>query len=169
MKNVIFKSKFIGGFMISATILLSVFQACKKKSTTATTYTPPAGSYAQLYKKVFATSCALSNCHDNINHSTNGHAHGVTLEGADAYNDLINNTPQNAQAVAAGLRIVAPNDTAKSFLYNKVNYNNSVHKYGAPMPGGGLDLTSNQIKFISAWIMAGAPEAGYVADSTLLN
>jgi hypothetical protein len=128
---------------------------------------PPAGSYGLVYNKIFAPSCALSGCHKNEDHSS--HAHAIGLEGATAYAELVGITPKNSQAAAIGLKLIAKNDTANSFLLHKLEYSSSPYKFGAPMPGGGLTLTANQIKFIKQWIMAGAPETGHVADSTLLN
>jgi hypothetical protein len=91
------------------------------------------------------------------------------LEGSGTYGYLINKAPKNSQAVQAGLSIVVPNDTLKSFLLHKIDYANSPYKYGAPMPGGGLVLTKNQIAFVKQWIMAGAPLERHVADKSLIN
>lgn len=147
-------------------VVLTIF-SCKKDEEPA--YTPPDGSFGLLYDKIFTPSCALSGCHADEDHQKEGHAHGISLEGSETYNYLINKSPKNASAIQAGLSIVVPNDTTKSFLYHKVNYKNSPFKYGAPMPGGGLELTKNQITFIKQWIMGGAPLNGHVADKSLLN
>jgi hypothetical protein len=132
-------------------------------------YTPPDSSFGLIYTKIFTPSCALADCHANEDHKDLGHAHGVTLEGSGTYGYLINKLPKNSQAVQAGLSIVVPNDTLKSFLLHKIDYSNSPYKYGAPMPGGGLVLSKNQIAFVKQWIMAGAPLEGHVADKSLIN
>lgn len=143
------------------------FFSCKKEEIPV--YTPPDGSFGLLYTKIFTPSCALVGCHANEDHEKENHAHSITLEGSGTYNYLINKAPKNSQAIQAGLSIVVPNDTIKSFLFHKINYKNSPYKYGAPMPGGGLELTKNQITFIKQWIMGGAPLNGHVADKSLLN
>jgi hypothetical protein len=149
--------------LMAGIIVLAV--QCKKKATPA--YQPPAGSYGLVYNKIFAPSCALSGCHKNEDHGA--HAHAIGLEGSNAYAELVGVTPKNTQAAAAGLKLIAKGDTSNSFLFHKIQYNTSPHQYGAPMPGGGLTLSDNKIKFIKQWIMAGAPETGHVADSTLLQ
>jgi hypothetical protein len=151
-----------------ALMLVVILVACKKEKVAAA-YMPPQGSFGLLYSKVLVPSCALSGCHLHSEKIEGGHLHGVGLSGDSTYLGLINTTPKNIDAQNKGFKIVVPWDTAKSFLYHKVNYTNSAHKYGAPMPGGGLTLSTKQIKFIQQWILAGAPQAGHVADSTLLN
>jgi hypothetical protein len=132
-------------------------------------YVPPDSSFGLMYQKIFIPSCALSGCHDDVNHGNEGHEHGVTLEGAETYAGLINVSPKNGQAQLAGLKQIVPGDISKSWLFQKITYDNSPHKYGAPMPGGGLTLTANQIEFVKQWIEAGAPLDGQVADAQLLK
>jgi hypothetical protein len=148
-------------FTASVTIM-----SCKKDEVV---YTPPDSSFGLIYTKIFTPSCAFADCHANEDHGDLGHAHGITLEGVDTYSYLINKAPKNIQAVKAGLSIVVPNDTLNSFLLHKIDYTNSPYKFGAPMPGGGLFLTKNQITFVKQWILAGAPLEGHVADKSLMN
>jgi hypothetical protein len=152
---------------IALSILIMAMSACKKTEPAAPAYKAPDSSYGLIYDKVFTTSCALSGCHANESHAS--HAHTVTLEGANVYEELINIAPKNSQALTAGLKLIAPNDTTKSFLYQKLIYNRSVHKYGAPMPLGGLKLTTNQIEFIKLWIAEGAPKEGHVVNKNLIQ
>ena len=140
-----------------------------KKTTTTPVYQAPDSSYGLIYTKIFTPSCALSGCHAAEDHAAQGHAHGVTLAGSATYEGLINVAPRNAQAAAAGLKLIAPSDSTKSWLFQKMIYSRSVHKYGAPMPSGGLTLTEKQILFVRKWIEAGAPKEGHVADKTLIN
>jgi hypothetical protein len=158
--------KIMKNLLILASLSLIVIQACKKTETVPA-YQPPDSSFGLIYSKIMVTNCALSGCHASEAHA--GHGHALTLLGDAAYTGLFNTNPQNSQALAAGLKIVAAGDTAKSFLYQKLIYNRSVHKYGAPMPLGGLKLTQNQITFVKLWIAAGAPKDGHVVDKTLLN
>jgi hypothetical protein len=151
-----------------AAVFAVIIMACKKEKVAAI-YMPPSGSFALLYNQVLVPSCALSGCHLHSEKIDGGHLHGIGLSGDSTYLGLINTTPKNYDAQNRGFKIIVPGDTAKSFFYHKINYTNSIHKYGAPMPGGGLTLSPKQIQFIQQWILAGAPLAGHVADSTLLN
>ncbi len=143
--------------------------ACKKNNTVEPTYQPPDSSYGLIYQKIFAPSCALSGCHAAEDHTAQGHTHGLTLAGSSTYDGMINVAPKNAQAALAGLKMIVPNDTAKSWVYQKMIYSRSAHKYGAPMPSGGLTLTDKQILFVRLWIAEGAPKEGHVVDKTLIN
>ncbi len=130
-------------------------------------YVAPDSSYGLIYNKIFTPSCALAGCHANESHDE--HAHAVTLEGSSTYTNIINGKTKNIQAAAANLLIIMPGDTSRSFLYQKLIYNRSVHKYGAPMPSGGLTISDKKIEFVKQWIQAGAPLDGHVADKSLLN
>ena len=159
MKNALFFIAFAAVFVTS----------CKKTTAETPAYVPPDSSYGLIYSKIFKPSCALSGCHSTADHATSGHLHGVELEGSTVYEGLINTTPVNAKAIAAGLKVIVPSDSTKSWLYQKLIYSRSANKWGAPMPSGGLTLTDKQILFVRKWIEAGAPKDGHVADKTLLN
>ncbi|HEV8538213.1 MAG TPA: T9SS type A sorting domain-containing protein, partial [Bacteroidota bacterium] len=64
---------------------------------------------------------------------------------------------------------------AKSFLWEKVNAPEQEHfytdhpLYGSIMPLGMPYLTNGELEFIKAWIIAGSPEVGSVADTSLLE
>jgi hypothetical protein len=147
-----------------ACILLAA--ACKK--TEPTPETPVAnGSFELMQQKIFTPSCNTTNCHAATSDRTYSQ-HKIVLAG-DIYSRLINGTVANNQAMTANLKQIVPNDTAKSFLYQKLIFDRSQHRYGSGMPLGADPLTPNQIKFVVQWIMAGAPRTGDVADKTLLN
>ena len=154
-------------FLIAVLFITALVSACKKTAAVEPAYQAPDSSYGLIYNKIFTPTCALSGCHANESHAT--HAHAVTLAGSATYEGLINVAPKNGQAIAAGLKLIVPNDSTKSFLYQKLIYSRSAHKYGSPMPTGGLVLTDKQILFVRKWIEAGAPKEGHVADKTLMN
>jgi len=158
MKNILF-------LLALAAALIA---ACKKTHDEPA-YQAPDSSYGLIYQKIFQPSCALSGCHAAESHVDLGHSHGLTLSGSTVYEDMINGEVKNAKAAAAGLKQIVPQDTSKSWVYQKITYARSAHKYGAPMPGGGLSLTGNQILFIREWVAAGAPKEGHVVDKSLLN
>jgi hypothetical protein len=135
------------------------FNAC---DTETPDYTPPDSSFGLIYTNIFQTSCGLSGCHD-------GSASYPTLNGENTFQNIVNGDVQNLQADNAGLKLIIPNDSDNSFLYQKINFNNSSHQYGSPMPPGGLVVTSDAIEFVRLWIEAGAPLEGHVADRSLIE
>jgi hypothetical protein len=132
-------------------------------------YLVPDSSYGLIYTKIFSTSCALSGCHSEAQKRKDPAGTEPYLEGEVAYTSLINATPDNGQAAAAGLKLVVPTDPDNSFLYQKIIFDSSSHKFGAAMPGGGLTLTADQILFVRQWIVSGAPHDGHVADRSLID
>ena len=104
---------------------------------------------------------------------------GLVLSSDVSYDNLIDVPPRNSAAAAAGLVRVssvgglpAPH---QSFLWEKINAPNQSHfyaehaDYGSLMPLGLPPLTNGEIDYITAWIEAGAPESGVVADESLLD
>lgn len=104
---------------------------------------------------------------------------GLVLTSDQAYDNLIDVVPKNESAAADGLMRVSSigglPSPHMSFLWEKINATNQEHynaehpDYGALMPLGLPPLTNGEIAFITAWIEAGAPEDGSVADPDLLN
>ena len=127
-------------------------------------YTPPDSSFGLLYSEVFASSCALSGCHDGKNGSP-----APSLKGASTYEQIISGEVSNSLASTAGLLLIEPGVPDSSFIYQKVIFDSSSFAFGSSMPAGGLILTADQIKFMRDWIVAGAPLEGHVADRTLVE
>jgi hypothetical protein len=147
-----------------------LFNACKKTTVAANpvSHTNTSGSFELLQKKVLTKSCAVSGCH--ASESDNSYKqHKLVLTGSNLYKNLINGMVTNAKAQEAGLKQIIPKDPSKSFFYQKINFAASNYKFGNAMPLGADALTANQLKFISDWIAAGAPETGHVADEELIH
>lgn len=152
----------LAGFLLA----LSCF-ACKKDDPEPAD--PVAeGSFGLLQQKILTPSCALSGCHAGVSDNTYAQ-HQLVLKGAGVYEALINGAVKNTQAVAAGLKQVAPKDLDKSFFYQKLAFTQSKYKFGNAMPLGADPLGAKQLEFIRQWINAGAPKTGDVADRNLLN
>ena len=104
---------------------------------------------------------------------------GLVLTEDVAYGNLVGTPPHNAAAAADGLlRVSSAGGSpglSQSFLWEKVNvaeqerFNNDHPNYGQQMPLGLPYLTNGELAFIKAWISAGAPNSGIVADPALLN
>jgi hypothetical protein len=140
---------------------------CKKTPEVVPTPTVT-DSFELLQQKILTPSCGYSGCHKSTADNA-FNQHKLVLVGSDVHTRLINGTVANAQAIAAGLKQIVPNDTASSFLYQKLIYAQSRHKYGNLMPLGADALSAKQIEFVRQWILKGAPKTGDVADKTLLN
>ena len=56
-----------------------------------------AGTFDRIQRQIFNQSCAVSGCHDS--ESQTG---GLLLETGASYGNLVNQTPTNAAAIAAG-------------------------------------------------------------------
>ena len=128
------------------------------------------GSFRALQSQVLTPTCATAGCH-----TTASHAGGLVLEAGASHAALIGVKPANSAARAEGLRQVVPGDPERSFLLHKVEmalegaHSHGTANHGGPMPLTGGALTSGQVAFIRAWIAAGAPRDGLVADSALLR
>ncbi len=124
---------------------------------------------------IFAGQCV--SCH--AAGTSFGRQSGLVLTPDVAYEQLVGATPTNAAAAADGLMRVSDLGQGmpgllKSYLWEKINALDQQHfygdhpYYGELMPFGGKPLTNGELAFIRAWIEAGAPETGHVADPALL-
>jgi len=96
---------------------------------------------------------------------------GLLLDGPNAFANLVNAQPTNANARADGMLRVKPFDPLNSLLFHKLQWDATHHArdYGSPMPLGGQSLSLGQIEFVTKWISAGAPREGEVAAASLLD
>ena len=102
----------------------------------------------------------------------------LILTEGDSYNQLADRLPSNEAARNDNLLLVGTQGLQSlytSFLWEKINFPDYAHfyedhpDYGELMPLGGQALTNGELRFISEWIIAGAPDKGVVADVTLLE
>ncbi len=151
-------------------LLLALFfvAACSKKTEVEPiTQTSTNSSFELIQNKILTTSCATTGCHASTNDAS-FKQHKLVLKGTDVYKNLVNAPVTNTKAMAAGLSQIVPKDLDKSFFYQKLIFEKSIHKYGNAMPLGADALSEKQITFIKDWIIAGAPEKGNVIDEKLL-
>jgi hypothetical protein len=125
-------------------------------------------TYDRIQTQVFDQSCAVSGCHDSETMQAN-----LLLEVGAALGSLVNVTPTNGAAQAAGwLRVtqtVAPDvngengagDAETSLLFHKVN-GTLQPGMGSRMPLGQPPLNDLLTEIIRLWIEAGAPANGWV-------
>ena len=116
------------------------------------------GTFDRIQRQIFNQSCAVSGCHDS--QSQTG---GLLLETGASYTNLVDVTPQNTGAQAAGwTRVDATNASADtSFIYHKLT-GDLDGTQGARMPLFSGALDAYLIEIIRLWIEDGAPETGWV-------
>lgn len=128
----------------------------------------PGGTFHAIQTRILAPTCAVGGCH-----AGNPGAGGLSLAASGAYDALVGARPSNTAAREAGYLLVRPSDPDRSFLLHKVErpdgHAHLDEGHGALMPLGGAPLTDGQVAFIRAWIEAGAPANGVVADTALLR
>ncbi len=126
-----------------------------------------------VQEDIFANNCIT--CHTEG--TTFANQSNLILESDVAYDQLINHPVDNAAALEDGLERLGTDGLSslyKSYLWEKINAPDKEHfysdhsNYGSLMPLGLPVLTNGQLEFIRQWIVAGAPEIGIVADSSVL-
>jgi hypothetical protein len=121
-------------------------------------------TYDRVQRQIFDQSCAVSGCHDSNSYLASGN---LLLEASAFPGNLINRTPTNADAIAAGwkriLRIdLMTGDTANSYILHKVNGDFPGPGFGDRMPKDRAKLDATLINVLTLWIEAGAPQTGWV-------
>ena len=131
-------------------------------------------SWKIIQQEILDNNCA--GCH-SVGTSF-GNQSELILTANVAYENLIDRDPHNQSAKDDGLKLLGTEGLAslyKSYLWEKINAPDKDHfyadhpQYGEIMPLGMDFLTNGQLEFIRQWIVAGAPETGAAADSSLLQ
>ena len=117
-------------------------------SLTACTSDYDPATFDALYNDVFATSC-IDGCHS----ATVG-AGNLFLEGARAYDSIVNGNCDDEEAQAAGLVRITPGQPIESFFYLKMV---NPEGMGEIMPPAGM-LDDETLANIEEWILRGALE-----------
>jgi hypothetical protein len=119
------------------------------------------GTFDRIQRQIFNQTCAVSGCHDS-----QSQAGGMILEIGASHGNLVDATPTNAVAAAAGWKRVmttgpSSGDPDSSFIYHKLT-GDLDPGMGQRMPLVGPSLDPALIEIIRLWIEAGAPETGWV-------
>ena len=131
-------------------------------------------TYQVIQKEIFDKNCTT--CHQSG--TTFARQSDLILTEDVSYEQLVNRSPNNSAAKADGLLLVGTEGLQSiytSYLWEKINTPDYAHfyddhpEYGGLMPLGGQSLTNGELRFISEWIIAGAPETGQVVDVVLLE
>lgn len=118
----------------------------------------PVGWVAQLQQNIFDPHCLSAGCHN-----AQSQAGGLNLSEGASYDSLFNVVPNNPAAQSDGLLRVQPFKPENSFLLVKLTGPGSGE--GSRMPLGMDPLPQSDIDFITAWILAGAPQGGTVGPT----
>jgi Copper type II ascorbate-dependent monooxygenase, C-terminal domain len=150
-----------------STIIVSfiLLPSCKKNKKDT-----PKDTWAIIQENIITTSCAKSGCHASTTDASYIQ-HKLVLNTANAYENLVNTSATNSNAITDGLMRVKPGDFAKSLLYQKIDCaaGYGTTNYGAKMPLGSGYLTNGQIEYVKQWIINGAPKTGSVVDENILT
>ena len=111
-------------------------------------------AYDRVQRQIFNQSCAVSGCHDSNSFMASGN---LLLESSAFPGNLIDRTPTNASAVAAGWKRIIAGDTANSYILHKLNGDFPDNTFGDRMPRNRPKLDQNLIDVITAWIQGGCP------------
>ena len=159
---------------------IGIIFSCQKDPDTPTqpTNPTPTGEYVSSWdfinKKILAEACV--DCHSKG--STFARQSGLVLEEAVAYQNMVGVRPHNQAAREDGLFLLEQGGLSSlytSFLWEKINapdqehFNQDHPEYGEMMPLGNKSLTNGELEYIRQWIVAGAPEDGFVADEEVLK
>ena len=154
--------------LLSCALLVFYFLGCEEETSNNQS------SWNIIQKEILAPNCA--NCH--LSGSAITKQSGLDLSASDIYENLVGVKPKNLSANEDDLLIVSSEGgmkgLSKSFLWEKINAYDREHfladhpEYGQLMPPGKNFLTDGQLQFVRAWIEAGAPKEGIIADDDIL-
>ncbi len=138
-----------------------------------------ASTFQQIQEHIFDRKCSnMATCHGSADP-----AHDLCLKpicGArSAYTDLVGVTPHNFFASTDGLKRVDPTNLSNSLLWRKLKggsllnnttFGTSAYGFRMPYHNPSADrarpkLTGGEIKLIEQWILAGAPQTGFIATT----
>jgi len=125
-----------------------------------------AGTADRIQRQIYNQSCAVATCHDSESVRA-----GLLLEAGASQTNTVNVNPANPAALGAGWKRIAvtvqdvSGDPATSYLYHKLTGELPDASYGVRMPFQRPKLHSSLIEIVRLWILAGAPENGWVPNT----
>jgi hypothetical protein len=152
-------------FMGVIAALGATFSSCTKKA-------EGRPDFELIQEEILTPTCAVAGCHASTADATYNQ-HKLILAEGQAWDELVNQAPQNAAAALRGLKLVKPGASDLSLLYHKVTcetgHHSNLGNLGAQMPLGGQVLSKGQVEFIKQWIDKGASKTAADADDALLK
>ncbi len=129
---------------------------CRPASTGCDPQTLFSGTFDRIQTQILDQSCAVSACHDSQTF-----AGGLLLESGASYTSVVGIAPVNFAAGQLGWLRVTAGDENTSYLYQKLQ-GGLDESLGERMPFGKGKLKSYLREIIRLWIVAGAPQTGWV-------
>ena len=154
--------------------LLILLSGCGGSDESGPVVEEPTSTFEVIQSRIFEPNCVV--CHTQG--TSFARQTDLILTKDAAYSNLIDREPKNAAARADGLMLLETKGLESlytSFLWEKINAPDQEHfyqdhpGYGDIMPLGLPPLTNGELEYIREWIIAGAPETGFVADDQLLE
>jgi len=147
-------------------VLILLVSSCKKSTDNGRP------DFDIIQEQILTQTCATAGCHASSSDATFAQ-HGLILAAGQSYDQLVDQAPMNAAAVASNYKLVRPGDAETSFLYHKITCVASHHpvtgNFGSQMPLGGQVLSKGQVEFIRRWINAGASKTSSSIDDNVLK
>lgn len=146
--------------------LILLISSCKKSTDSGRP------DFDIIQEQILTPTCATAGCHASASDASYVQ-HGLILAAGQSYDELVNQDPKNASALANSYKLVRPGDAETSFLYHKITCAASHHavagNFGSQMPLGGQVLSKGQVEFIRRWINAGASKTSSSIDDNVLK
>lgn len=124
---------------------------------------PPASTFELIQRGIFEQhGCTLPACHGEAKRD------GIDLRAAAAYDSLLHHEESAEEDEEHGEseeeRVVAPGDPDESVLWNSMAAKTlqRADLSGSPMPIGSRPLSRSELEGVRLWILAGAPQRGFV-------
>lgn len=136
-------------------------------------------TFQQIQEHIFDRKCSnLATCHGSVEPS-----HDLCLKPScggsrSAYTDLVNVPPHNFAAASDGLKRVDPGNLENSLLYRKIlgskkldspNFGGGAYGFRMPYHNPAADrarprLRPGEKRLLRDWILAGAPQTGFISS-----
>ena len=105
----------------------------------------PTATFTRVQNEIFTPNCTFIGCHDPL-----GQSGQMVLTAGNAYANIVN----VSSSEMPGLKRIAPNDFANSYMYRKIT---GAGITGDRMPLNRTPLSDAQIALVRNWIRRGAP------------
>lgn len=138
--------------------LALLFAGARHRVEAETTCTAPLSSFELIQRAIFDRhDCNMSYCHGADRQA------GLDLRPGNSYASLLGSGGDAGGDAFAGFKLVEPGQPDQSLLWRALASKTLRNPRDAsPMPKDGLPLTREEVEAVREWIMAGAPERGFV-------
>lgn len=134
------------------------------------TFSSFAQSTFQQVHTLLQANCTVG-CHSGVSPSAQLNLSGTET---DVWNELVNISPVNPEAISKGMKLVAPGYPESSFLFVKLSHDIDPYTHltlpmGNAMPDGQPRLDYEEIELVRQWIIFGAGPTETYFNTQLLS